>query len=168
MTACFWPRTTFSREETPVSAERETAAAAAPAADLADRADLMDRYGTRSQRSEKKPERWIWMVVGIFVIAVVAFWATTTVGPVSSSAIRADTVRFSIVDSANVSFDYRITAPAGTEVTCAIEIRDEQQAVVGWDIVDVPPSEEPSQVLNVQVRTTKAGTTALVKECWLP
>ncbi|MBF4549815.1 hypothetical protein C5E07_03970 [Pseudoclavibacter sp. RFBJ3] len=146
-----------------MSAERETRADTA-----ATSADLVDRYGARAPRSEKKPERWIWMVVGIFVIAVVAFWATTTVGPVSSSAIRADTVRFSIVDDANVSFDYRITAPAGTEATCAIEIRDEQQAVVGWDIVDVPATDEASQVLNAQVRTTKAGTTALVKECWLP
>lgn len=125
--------------------------------------DMLDeRYGrTRSPR-----RRWLLggavaigaVVVGLFV------WTTAAN---SMNAVDADTTGFEVVDEHSVVLSFQFTAPAGRSVACAIEAQDEEHGVVGWRVVELPPSSEHAQAFRETIPTTAAATTGFVNSCWV-
>lgn len=133
--------------------------------------DLDARYGRRPRgagaEARGSRSRWIALVAGALTLGVVGFWILSTMfGGVADQSIRADVLRFSPQEDGSISFDFRLTAPTGRALACALEAQDDHQAVIGWDVIDVPAAEEPTRTLAASLRTVGEPTTVLVKECW--
>jgi hypothetical protein len=68
-------------------------------------------------------------------------------------------------DSVDIRFE--VTVDAGTPVSCALQALNEQFAIVGWKIVDLPPGEERTRAFVENVRVTEPAVTGLIYRCWL-
>lgn len=155
------------------------------------RADLDDRYG-RAPRSRRRARdgwggddarpsagsegerarRWGWMrwgaVVAALTIVVVGFWALTQAQQGATSTLSTNVVNFRVPDDARIEADIAITVQPGTALACALEATNAQHLVVGWNVIDVPPSDANTTMLTTEVRTTQRAETVVVKSCWIP
>lgn len=134
--------------------EAELAAAAEEEAAL-------DAAPERSGRAN----RIVAIVAGALTVAVLGLWSLSQLGG-SSSAIRADTLRFHPEGDSAITLEYHVTAPAGTPLACAIQAQDERHAVVGWDVVELEPVDAPSRDTSARIVTVGPATVVYVKECW--
>jgi hypothetical protein len=48
-----------------------------------------------------------------------------------------------------------------------VQALDSRYGVVGWKIVDVPPSDQRTRLLTERLRTTNRAETGLIYRCWL-
>ena len=128
-------------------------------------ADLDDRYG-RTPGSAKRTRI-------IFIVAVAAFavvfgawliWAGL-IGTGAQLQTR-DTGYRNVTDN-SIDVQYSLTVDAGTPVRCAVQALNSSFSVVGWKIVDVPPSETRTRTLVETVRTSERAVTGLIHTCWL-
>jgi hypothetical protein len=53
-------------------------------------------------------------------------------------------------------------------VACAVHALNASYGIVGWVVVDVPPSEQWTRVFDTTLRTSEFAVTGLLYECWLP
>ncbi len=97
---------------------------------------------------------------------VIAFFVWMTVSS-SLDAVDADTTGFEIVDEHSVVLSFQFTAPVGRAVACAIEAQDEEHGVVGWRVVELPPSDDHTQAFRETIPTTAEATTGFVNSCWV-
>ncbi|QKJ19057.1 DUF4307 domain-containing protein [Microbacterium hominis] len=123
---------------------------------------LDERYGrARSGRSRT------WLIVAIVVGAALAGllgWST-----VSSSlgSVDADTTGFTVESEHEVTLTFQFSGPVGVPIACALEAQDEEHGVVGWRIVEYPPSDQPARAFRETLPTTATATTGLVNSCWV-
>lgn len=128
---------------------------------------LDERYGT--SRSRRRSHWWGGIVAGVLVVLVIAFWALTTYGPNATLSANYDVVNFAVADDgASVDVDYMVTVDPSTHVACAIEATSKQSAVVGWVVVDLPPTETATRGGTELISTVQEASTVVVKECWIP
>ncbi|KRB39070.1 DUF4307 domain-containing protein [Microbacterium sp. Root180] len=125
--------------------------------------DMLDeRYGrTRSPR-----RRWVIGAAVALGAIVVGLFVWTTVSN-SLDAVDVDTTGFEVVDEHSVILSFQFTAPMGRSVACAIEAQDEEHGVVGWRVVELPPSQEHAQAFRETISTTAPATTGFVNACWV-
>lgn len=122
--------------------------------------ELDERYGRTGRR------RLPWIIGGALAVAVVVAFSWMTVAS-SMNSVDADELGFDLVDAHSVTLRFQVTAPAGSDVICAVEAQDEEFGVVGWKIVEIPASDRHSQALSVSIPTVAAATTGLVNTCWV-
>jgi hypothetical protein len=67
----------------------------------------------------------------------------------------------------SVDIRFEVTVDAGTPVSCALQALNEQFAIVGWKIVDLPPGTERTRAFVENVRVTEPAVTGLIYRCWL-
>jgi len=124
---------------------------------------LDDRYGRSSTRRTTR----FWVVVagiGIAAAVGVAAWYSFST---PASSIDATTTGYELADgTATVSF--QVTAPAGSAVACVLEAQDEDHGIVGWKVVEYPPTDAHSQAFRETIPVTAEATTGLVNSCWVP
>lgn len=123
---------------------------------------LDERYGrTRSPR-----RRWaIGAALALGAVVVGLFVWTTVVN--SMDSVDVDTTGFEVVDEHSVVLSFQFTAPVGRSVACALEAQDEDHGVVGWRVVELPPSDEHAQAFRESIPTTATATTGFVNSCWV-
>ena len=126
---------------------------------------LDERYG----RTPKAARRRLWLVVA----SAAAFVAVFTLWVVWGGLLEAP-AKFEAVDSAHqilsdseVSVTVEFNVPPGTPAKCALQALNSTFGIVGWRVVDVPPSVNQNQVLTETVRTTERAVTGLIYRCWL-
>lgn len=122
--------------------------------------ELDERYG-RTARG-----RLPWIIGGAVALAVVIAFGWMTVAS-SMNSVDADDLGFDVVDEHSVTLRFQVTAPAGSDLVCAVEAQDEEFGVVGWKIVRIPASDAHSQALSVSIPTVATATTSLVNTCWV-
>lgn len=132
-----------------------------------------ERYGSSgrssSASSNSSANRAAIWVAALVLLLVVAIWVSQLIaGGAHTSTVSSDTVRVQVVSDSRVDYDFRVTAPPGTPLVCALEARDRLESVVGWNVVEVPPSVAPSQVVHAEIRTVGLTSTVIVKQCWTP
>ncbi|QUY62144.1 DUF4307 domain-containing protein [Gulosibacter molinativorax] len=133
--------------------------------------DLAARYGTSRRQSPKPPSAKTtkWVSIG-FVIALtlgtIGFWALTFNN--ADTTIESQTARFSPISDTEASIQARVSVQPGTPLACAFEAQNDMKAVVGYEVVELPPSAEPHQVVNLTLRTTQRADNVSVRECWIP
>lgn len=141
--------------------------------------NLDERYGRTRPSLVTRVSKWvsglsqtliIGIVAAVLAVGVFGFWVLSTLsGSAASESIRADTLRFVVDDDQQgITIDAQINAPAGKPLACAIEARNERHAIVGWDVVELPPNEQHLQHLSYHLNTVGVPTTVLVAECWIP
>lgn len=127
--------------------------------------DLETRYG-RAPGKRKRDRRSLWLLAGGFAIVLAAWviWAGLDGG---AAVIETRDTRHSIMDENSVSVTFEVSMPTGTPASCAIDALNESFTVVGWKVIDLPPSDRYTRSFTEIVRTTELSNTGLVYRCWL-
>lgn len=128
--------------------------------------DLDARYGrgTRSRRVEK---RVLWSL-GSIIAVVFGAWVVLVAFDGTSASLETNDVAHEIIDEHSVRVSFSLNVAPGTETTCAVQALNEDHAIVGWKIVEIPPSDDRNRVITETVLTSQQSNTGLVYSCWLP
>lgn len=126
---------------------------------------LEDRYGTgRKKRIDKRVGIGFASALIVGGIAFLAFGGM----PTSESAIEFRDIAHSIEDDdIHVSITFEVTAPVGSSVACAVEALNPSYAVVGYKLVELPPSDQLIRGVTEELVTTNRATTVTVDYCWV-
>jgi hypothetical protein len=124
---------------------------------------LDERYGRRRSRRRRVLG---WMVVGAVASALVVGLGWATVAR-SLAAVDVDDTGYAVADRRTVTVSFQFSAPPGVTIACALEAQDEDHGIVGWRIVQYPPSEARAQSFTETIPTVALATTGLVNSCWV-
>ena len=127
--------------------------------------DLAERYG-RGPVDRRRTRLWF---AATAVAFAVVFGAWLWWGGLSTPAaqLEARDAGYEVVDDRTVTVEWRLTVPPGTPAKCAVQAMNGRYEVVGWKIVDVPPSDQRTRLLSEQLQTTGRAETGLIYRCWL-
>jgi len=127
--------------------------------------NLDKRYG-RTPGSRLRDRRVLWIVAGAFAVILTAWvvWAGLDgAGP----SIEARDTRHSIIDENSISVTFEVSLPTGTPSSCAVQALNESFTVVGWKVIDLPPSDQYTRSFTEVLHTTELSNTGLIYRCWL-
>ena len=127
--------------------------------------DLEARYG-RAPGKRIRDRRSLWLLAGGFAI-VLAAWVIWAGLDGRAAVIETRDTRHSIIDENSVSVTFEVSMPTGTPASCAVDALNESFTVVGWKVIDLPPSDRYTRSFTEIVRTTELSNTGLVYRCWL-
>ncbi|TQL47287.1 uncharacterized protein DUF4307 [Homoserinimonas aerilata] len=142
----------------------EQTADAPSRAELDARTEIEARYGRTPARAART--RLVAWIVGLGFVAVFAAWVVWVAFDGTSATIDARDIGHSIIDDSTVTVSFEVSMAAGTRAECALQVQNEQHAIVGWKIVDIPASEKYTQSMTETVRSTELGVTGLLYRCW--
>lgn len=129
-------------------------------------ADLDERYG-RDRRSRGVEKRVLWALGGVIAV-VFAAWVVLVSFDGSNASLEARDVAHRIVDEHAVEVSFSLNVAPGTATVCALQALNEAHAIVGWKVLEIPPSDERNRVITETVRTSEQSNTGLISRCWLP
>ncbi|SFN97862.1 DUF4307 domain-containing protein [Mycetocola miduiensis] len=127
---------------------------------------LDERYG-RAPRARKRQRRLGWIAgsaIALVFVAWVVWAALDMVGP-SSLDVR-DTAH-TVVNERTVEVTFELSVATETTSYCAVQALNDTFAVVGWKVVEIPPSEQRTRSFTETVTTTELASTGLIYRCWL-
>ncbi|MFO7689391.1 MAG: DUF4307 domain-containing protein [Cryobacterium sp.] len=132
----------------------------------APRNDALDsRYGQTPSRLRQN-KRSLWILGGIFAVVLTAWVAWTGLDGASTSIEARDT-RHTIIDENSVSVTFEVSMPVDSPSTCAVQALNESYTIIGWKIIELPPSGLYTRSITEIVRTTELSNTGFVSQCWL-
>jgi hypothetical protein len=113
-------------------------------------------------------------VIGVALAAGIGFLAWVTTSNTLSGVTFKD-VGYSTPDATLAEVDFQVTREPANPVKCAVKALDSKFAVVGWKVVDIPPTvadETPdggrTVAQRVTVLTESESVSGLVDGCWIP
>jgi hypothetical protein len=128
--------------------------------------DVIDaRYG-RSPRSRKREKQLGIVAAAVFAVVLVAWVIWAGLDAVGSTLETKD-IAHSITSDTSVDVTFQLSVEPGTPTYCAVQALNERFAVVGWKVIEVPPSDAFNRTLTESVRTTELASTGLIYRCWL-
>lgn len=126
--------------------------------------DLDERYG-RSASTLKRNRRLGWIAAAAFLI-VVAAWVVWGGLDAIRGGIDTLDVGHRVIDETSVSVTWQLTMNPGDAATCAIEAQNELHGIVGWEIIEIPASEQRIRKFTETVNTVEPAVTGLIYRCW--
>jgi len=129
------------------------------------RASLDARYGRTPGATRRTRVVVISAAVAFVAVFAAWLWWGGILQPTAQLEVR-DTGHV-IESDRSVSVDWSLTVSPGTAVSCAVQAQDERFGIVGWKVVDVPPSDQRTRALSEQLLTSELAVTGLIYECWL-
>ncbi|MEV4990462.1 DUF4307 domain-containing protein [Pseudarthrobacter sp. LMD1-1-1.1] len=132
---------------------------------------LANRYGAKKRRLSPRAAR---LAIGVALAVGIGFlaWVTTSN---SLSGVTFKDVGYSTTDATLAEVDFQVTREPAKPVKCAVKALDAKFAVVGWKVVDIPPSAADSTpdggrtvAQRVTMRTESASVSGVVDSCWIP
>jgi hypothetical protein len=127
--------------------------------------NLDDRYG-RTPRTRLRDRRGKWIVAGAFALILTA-WVVWAGLDGAAPTIEARDTRHQIIDDNSISVTFEVSLPTDTASSCAVQALNETFTVVGWKIVDLPPSTDYTRSFTEVLHTTELSNTGLIYRCWL-
>jgi hypothetical protein len=123
------------------------------------------RYGRSPARQRRG--RVLAVVAAAGVALVVVSWVVWVglFGPSASLGTR--DLGYSLTDDDAVEVRYEVTTNAGSSVSCALQALNSTFAIVGWKVVEIPPSEQGTRQFRETLRTSEPAVTGLIYRCWL-
>jgi hypothetical protein len=128
-------------------------------------AGIDERYG-RTPTNRKRDRRLLWGLGGVFAVVLVA-WVVWAGFDAPSSEIEARDTRHEILDEHSVKVTFEVSMPRNSSASCAVEALNEGFTIIGWKVVDIPPSDTYTRSFTEIVRTTELSNTGLIYRCWL-
>ena len=132
---------------------------------------LANRYGAKKRRLSPAAKR---AIGGIGLAAGIGFMAWVSTSN-SLSTVSFKDIGYATTDATVAEVDFQVTREPGTAVKCAVKALDSKFAVVGWKVVDVPPSQAEETAdggrtvsQRVSVRTESLSVSGVVDSCWIP
>ena len=127
---------------------------------------MAQRYGhTKAAANQRKA---IGIAGGIGVAAVLGSWLWFAGLAQPDAQFQARDLGYSITDNRNITVQFEITVTPNTSMRCAIQALNAEYGIVGWQIVDIPASEQRTRVFEQPLRTSEKPVTGLLYRCWLP
>ena len=127
---------------------------------------LAERYGITA--SAKKRQKTVAIIGAIGVAVVLVAWIIFA-GPLRmSSQFQARDLGYSLIDDRNVVVQFEISVTPNTRMECAVQALSADYAIVGWAVVDIPPSDQRIRVFQQPLRTSDTPVTGLLYRCWVP
>ncbi|MDJ0339233.1 DUF4307 domain-containing protein [Cryobacterium sp. PH31-O1] len=126
---------------------------------------IQSRYG-RTPSRHRRDRRILWGLGGIFVL-VLGAWVLWTGLDGASTQIEARDIGHTIIDEHTVSVTFEVSLPVNRTASCAVQALNESYSVVGWKIIDLPPSTLYNRSFTEILRTTDLSNTGLIYQCWL-
>jgi hypothetical protein len=126
---------------------------------------LDTRYGRTPGRRTR--HRVVAIAAGIGVVVVVVAWLAWGGLLSPSASLESESLGYDEVTDRSIVVMYEVTTTPGNAVTCAVEARDEDHAVVGWTTVELPPSDKHVRQFRERLRTTGTPVVGLISDCWL-
>ena len=126
--------------------------------------DLNARYGRTANR--RRRNLVIAVAFGAAIVVVFGAWAVWGGLLVPGATIDTEPVGNSRVSSNQILVRWEISEAPGTHAKCAVQALDQNSGIVGWKIVDVPPSTQASRTLSTVVRTAQPAVSGLLYLCW--
>lgn len=91
------------------------------------------------------------------------------------SGVTYKDIGYSTTDATVAEVDFQVTREPANAVKCAVKALDSKFAVVGWKVVDVPPSAADGTpdggrtvAQRVTLLTESPSVSGLVDSCWIP
>jgi len=127
--------------------------------------DLDARYG-RSPQTARRNRVIGFVTAGVFAIVFGAWllWAGLLQTP---AQLEVRDTGFLIRDDSAISVRWDVSTDPGNEVTCAVQALNSSFGIVGWRVVELPPSDQRTRVLTETLRTSELAVTGLIYRCWL-
>lgn len=126
---------------------------------------VAERYGRSS--ADRRRRVLLAVVAAAGVLAVVVAWVVW-VGLFSPAAgLETRDTGYVTRDDSSVDIRFEVTTDPGTAVSCALQALNEQFAIVGWKIVDLPLGDDRTRAFVENVRITEPAVTGLIYRCWL-
>ncbi len=132
--------------------------------------DQVDRIAARYGRTPeaKKRQKALGMIGAIGVAVVLVAWIVWA-GPLrTSSQFQARDLGFTIVDQRNIVVQFEISVTPNTRMECAVQALSAEYGIVGWRVIDIPPSSQRTRVFEQPLRTSEMPVTGLLYRCWVP
>jgi hypothetical protein len=127
--------------------------------------DIQSRYG-RTPARRRRDRRTLWGLGGVFVV-VLGAWVVWTGLDGASTQIEARDIGHTIIDEHTVSVTFEVSLPVTRTASCAVQALNESFSVVGWKIIDLPPSTLYTRSFTEILRTSTLSNTGLIYQCWL-
>ena len=125
---------------------------------------LDERYG-RSPSGKGRQRGFAWIVGGVFGLVFLA-WVVWAGLDAAGPGIEVRNTAHSVVDERAVSVTFELSAGVGTTTYCAVQALNDTFAVVGWKVVEIPPSERRTRTFTQSVTTVEKASTGLIYRCW--
>jgi hypothetical protein len=132
---------------------------------------LANRYGAKKRRLSPAAKR---IGGGVALAAGIGFMAWVSTSN-SLNDVSFKDIGYVTTDATLAEVDFQVTREHGISVKCAVKALDSKYAVVGWKVVDIPPSEPDGTAdggrtvsQRVPVRTESLSVSGVVDSCWIP
>ncbi|QTX04175.1 DUF4307 domain-containing protein [Agromyces archimandritae] len=128
-----------------------------------------DAISARYGRTPKRRRRDVLLLAGggVFAALAVIAWVIWA-GLDSPTQIQAKDLGHTLRnDERAVDVTWQLSVPVGTDTACAVQALNEEFAVVGWKVVEIPASERPLRTFTETVRVAQEANTGLISHCWL-
>jgi ABC-type nickel/cobalt efflux system permease component RcnA len=127
--------------------------------------DLDARYGRA--RGNGRRTRWLLAGAAVLVIVLIGGWIVWgNLGDLSSS-LETNDLGHHVNDQHSITVSFELSVTPGTGTSCALQAQNEQHGIIGWKIVDIPPSERFTRSFTQTVRTAERAFTGLIYRCWV-
>lgn len=127
---------------------------------------LDERYG-RSPHAKKRQRRLGWIAGGAFALVFCAWVVWAALDAVGPASLEVRDTAHVVVDERTVAVTFELSVATGTPSYCAVQALNDTFAVVGWKVVEIPPSGQRTRTFTETVRTTELASTGLIYRCWL-
>ncbi|MCU1439075.1 MAG: hypothetical protein JWP85_72 [Rhodoglobus sp.] len=127
--------------------------------------DLDARYGRTPSAARRT--RWVVAASGVAFVAVFAAWLVWGGLLEAPAQFEARDTGYTIESDAQVTVTWEFSVQPGTSARCAVQALNSTFGIVGWRIVDLPPSEQRTRSFSETLRTTEHAVTGLIYRCWL-
>ena len=136
-----------------------------PASPGTESALLRERYGN-TPRERRKVVISLWMA-GVVAAIILVCWVIW--GGLADGRGRIDqrVLGYSVTDASTVEVDFELTAPRESTVYCPVQAMNEKFAIVGWKLLEIGPSEDPTRRFTEPVVTSEEAVTGLLGTCWV-
>ena len=126
---------------------------------------LDSRYGRTPER--RRRTRLIGILAAIGVVVVVGAWVLWVglLGP--SASLGSRDLGYVLDGDSAIEVRYEVTMDAGQTASCALEALNSDFGIVGWKVVEIPPSEKGTRQFRETLRTSEQAVTGLIYRCWL-
>jgi hypothetical protein len=127
--------------------------------------EINARYG-RTPTDRRRTRLWAWIAAGGFVVVLGAWllWAGILE---NSDAIESQNIAHTVISDREVEVTWQLNAEPGTSTSCALQALNDSFSIVGWKIVEIPPSQQRTRSLSESVLTSEQSVTGLIYRCWL-
>lgn len=127
---------------------------------------LDERYGRTAGAEQRR--RKLMIVAGVVFALVFTAWVVWGGLSGTNASLETRDLGYAAVTETSIDVRWEVSTDPGQAVTCAIQALNESFGIVGWRIIELPPSSERTRVLIETIRTAEPAVTGLPYRCWLP